>query len=253
MGLGHDLGLTPGPAAARPARPGPRGEQPLGAHEDQVEGHGQHHRANRADEDLGGEVAIEALVDERAEPARADQRGDGDQAHGGHGGDAQAGHDRGDGERQIDPPEAPPPLVAHALGGLPHRGRHPVEPGDDVPEQDQQRVADQRHLGRAEAQAVDRHQHAEQGQAGDGVEDAREPGQRRVGPAPAHGDQRHDHGQHEPDGDGHDGQRHVLPEGVDDLVGVVGHPVPADERLLRRQHDHAVTPSARSSIVSTPR
>src|ERR671913_543109 len=53
---------------AGPSRPGPRRDHPLEQHEDQVEHHGEQHRQDGAHRDRRGEAAVQAVVDEAAEP-----------------------------------------------------------------------------------------------------------------------------------------------------------------------------------------
>ena len=50
-------------------------------------------------------------------------------------------------QREVHPEQAAPPRVAHAVGGLGDVALHRIKAADDAPDQDQQRVADQRNLG----------------------------------------------------------------------------------------------------------
>ena len=63
----------------------PRGEQPLPDPEDELGGDGEHRHEHRTGEELAVVLLRNALVDERAEAAEADEgaeRGGGDDLHG---------------------------------------------------------------------------------------------------------------------------------------------------------------------------
>ena len=88
-------------------------------------------------------------------------------------------------ERQLDAPEQLAVGHPHAARGVDGVRRDVVEAGDDVAEDDQQRVGGQRDDRRRVPAAGDRQQQEEHREAGDRVEDARQPGDRPDEPAPA--------------------------------------------------------------------
>src|SRR5207302_5737929 len=162
----------------------PGGNQALDPEEAEVGDGGQRHRQHGADDERGAEIADQALEDQLTQPTLADQGGDGDEPDGGDGGDANAGHDHGHGQGKLDPNQLAQLGVAHALGRLPDVGGDPVEGGHDVADQDQQRVADEGHLGRGPGEAGPGYEQGEQGQRGDGVDDSGQGQDRRLQPAP---------------------------------------------------------------------
>jgi hypothetical protein len=201
----------------------------LEADQGQVGGQGQQHREHEAHHDGGGEVEGEAVDEQPAQPALADQGGDGDQPDGGHGGDADAGHDHRQGQRQLDPEELAGRGVAHRLGGLADVAVDPAQPLDHVPDQDQQGVHGQADQRGPDGQPGERDQQDEQGEGGDGEQDPGEAEDRPVQPRPADRRQGQREGQQDPDPDGQHGQLDVLDEVVADVVEVVADPRPADQ------------------------
>ena len=67
-----------------------------------------------------------------------------------------------------------PPREPHPTRRLEHVGRDAAQPFEDVPEQDQQRVADERHLDGRDGEAGDGDEELEEREAGDRVDDRRE-------------------------------------------------------------------------------
>src|SRR4029453_14647804 len=178
--------------------PGPGGELVLDADQQQVGGEGQQRREHDPDDDRGGEVQGEAVDEQPAQAALADQGGDRDQSDGGHGGDADAGHDDRKGEGELGPEEGGGPGVAHRLGGLAHVGVDAPQPLDHVPDQDQQGVHGQPDQRGPDRQPGEGDQQDEQGQRGDREEDPGEAQDRPVQPRPADGDQPQRESQQQP-------------------------------------------------------
>src|ERR671925_359583 len=83
----------------------PGGEAALEEHEGGVGGGAERDGEHGADEEGGAEEALDAVENEEAEAALADQRGHGDQPDGADGRRTQTGDDDGDGQRQLDAPE----------------------------------------------------------------------------------------------------------------------------------------------------
>src|SRR5581483_8639741 len=163
-----------------------------------------------------------------------DERGQRGQADGGHDRDAQAGDDRRQRERQLDPPEDVAPAQPQAARRLEHLLGHRAEAGEDVPEEDEQRVADERDLDRRHRQPRHRHEQLEEREARDRVQEGADEADRRLQDAvPARGDGGGE-GDGEPDGDGDRGQLHVLDERrLQDAPPVVSHPLGAEEVVVR--------------------
>ena len=112
---------------------------------------------------------------------------------------------------------------------------HVVEPGDDVAEDDQQRVGDERDDRRRVAAAGDRQQQEEDRDAGDRVEDAGDLSDGGDQPAAPVGEQRErerDQRSRSPTDDQR--QVDVLEERVDVAVEVVGDPARAEAVVRRR-------------------
>ena len=144
--------------------------------------------------------------------------------------------------------------VAHPLGRLEDVGGHGVEAGDDVADEDEQRVRRQRDDRGQQRQPEDRAEDRERGEARDRVEDAGDRGR----PAPyVRGrrtaqigeDQRDDEAQDERD----DRQLEVLDDAPRDVVEVLEDPFEVDERLalLHRRVTRSRRPAR--SRPSTPR
>src|SRR5436305_1579276 len=108
IGLHH-----PDPAA------GPRGDQLLDAEEYDVDHGGHQHRQHGADDQRGVELPLQAVDDQLAVAALADQRGDGHEPDSRDGGDANPGDDGGYRQRDLDADELPAGGEAHAPGRLP--------------------------------------------------------------------------------------------------------------------------------------
>jgi len=90
---------------------------------------------------------------------------------------------------ELGPPEPRVPGEPHAVGRLQDRGRDPVDPGDDVPHQDEEGVGGEGDHRVRRVQAHHRHHEGEGSQRGDCVEDAGDGGDRPVASAPPDGDQ----------------------------------------------------------------
>ena len=117
----------------------------------EVDGDGQEHRRHGAEQHLGREVVPPALEDEEAEAAEAvaDGRRDRHEPDRGHARDPEPG------DRSAAPPAAARRAtaaarrVAHAVGRLERcRAGRASKPGDDVADEDQDRVQDERDLER---------------------------------------------------------------------------------------------------------
>src|SRR5579864_8702232 len=134
--------------SGRLAQPEPRHGHPFGQDDYGVGDTGEHHRQHQAHDDGRVEILAEALDDELSQAALADEGGDVHEADGGDRGHAQPREDRGERQRQIDAHELPDGAVSHPPGRLAHVVGHGVEPGQGVSHQDEERVADQDHLGR---------------------------------------------------------------------------------------------------------
>ena len=140
----------------------------------------------------------------------ADQHADRDQRDRGHRGDPQAGHEGRQRQRQVDLHEPAGRAVAHALRRLAHVVGHPLQPGEEVPDQDDQRVGDQtdEHGGRREP--GEREDEGEHRQRRDRVDDRRQ-AQHRPGEDPvAPGEQRQREGDQPRRGRRADGQPDVF-------------------------------------------
>ena len=118
-----------------------------------------------------------------AEPAGAGEERERGQAHRGRHRDPQAGHDLRQRERDLDAPEQLAVGQAHAAAGVLGLVGHVVEPRQDVAEDDQQHVGDERDQRRVVAAPGDRQQQEEGGDARDRVEDAGDLGDRADQPA----------------------------------------------------------------------
>ena len=89
------------------ALPGPRREHALHRDEEQVEDDREQHTERTGDQDLRLEVALLPGDQEVPESAVVEDRADGRQRHRRHRGHADPGHDRGQGQRELDPEQQP--------------------------------------------------------------------------------------------------------------------------------------------------
>ena len=156
-GLGDELHQAVARRAASTLRREPGREATLEPDQEQVGADGEDDRRHGSHQDLGRERVAVALEDEEPEtpePVAQDAR-DGDQADRRHGGEADADDDQRDGQRQLDPPEAPVARKAHPVGRLEDVAWHGVEARDDVAHEDQQRVEDERDQGGRDLDARD--------------------------------------------------------------------------------------------------
>ena len=97
---------------------------------------------------MNGVGSCEREEDRVAEPVGQQERGDRRDRDRRDDGDPQAADDRRHGQRQLDPQQHLPPRQPHPAGGLEHLGRRRAQPGDDVREEDHERVGDERDLDR---------------------------------------------------------------------------------------------------------
>ena len=114
-----------------------------------------------------------------------------------------------------------------------------VETGDDVPHEDQQRVADERDQRGRARQSGDRDEDAEQRQRRDRVQQARCPQHRRVEPPPApHHDRRAGSTSMRPSSTREHREHDVLEECGADLGQVIADPLPGDPLIAKiRGHE----------------
>ena len=162
------------------------------------------------------------------EAAGAGEEGEGRQAHGCRGGYPQPGDDLGDRQRQLDLPEELALGQAHPAAGVLRLLGHVVEAGEDVAEDDQQRVGHEGDERGCRAAARDREQEEERRQARDRVEDSGDVHDRTDEPAAAVSQQRQRERDGESDDHGHDREVDVVPEGIDVAIEVVPDPVRAE-------------------------
>src|SRR4029077_16182516 len=104
--------------------------------------------------------------------------------------DADPGEDHRERERKLDAPEELPIGVAHAARRLADLDRHAAYAGDDVADEDEERVADEADLRAQHGEAGVGDEQGEQGEARDRVEDPRRPGDGYVKPGKAKRQQR---------------------------------------------------------------
>ena len=115
----------------------------------------QRHGRHRAEQHQVHRRLADALENEDAKPAAADQRGDGGEPDILHQHDADAGQDDREGERKLDPEQ---PLAighAHAACRVVGRTRYAGQPHHRVGHHRQQRIEEQRDEGRRRADAAD--------------------------------------------------------------------------------------------------
>ena len=116
----------------------------------------------------------------------------------------------GSGERQLDAESVCSRVRPMPRAASEHLGRDAAKALEDVPVEDQQRVADERDLDRRHGQAGERDEQLEEREARDRVEEVGEEPDRRVEPAVAVRDERGGERDHEADRDGDRGQLQVL-------------------------------------------
>ena len=104
--------------------------------------------AGRVDLRLERRRLLEREEDRVAEALRQQHRGDRRDRDRRDDGDAQAADDRRHGERQLDAPQDLPARQPHPARRLEHLVRRAAQPRDDVREQDDERVGDERDLDR---------------------------------------------------------------------------------------------------------
>ena len=113
-------------------------------------------------------------------------------------------------------------------------GGHRLEPGDDVGDQDQQRVAGQGHHGGPPRQvAPHRGEQGEQGDARQRVDQARRRRDRCHRPAVAECDRGEDRRHDQPERHRHHRQGDVFDDGLRDLVPLLDDPLPSDDGVGR--------------------
>src|SRR5919108_320101 len=184
-----------------------------------------------------------------AEPPLGDDGGNGDETDRRHRGDPEAGNDGWEGKRHLDPPEQLVAGMSHSSSRFFHVGWDALEAHEDVADQDEQGVADEADLGGEVAPGRQRHQEGKEGEAGDRVQEPRDPGDRCVQPSPpvAHHGEREGDGQADPDGES--GQHDVVQGESADLAQVVSDPGPVEEGAVV----HATISSVIRSSVRIPR
>ena len=178
-----------------------------------------------------------------------------------HARDPDPGDDQRQRQRQLHGTQPLAARVAHAVGGLLDVHRDRVEARHDVPDEDQDRVQDERDDRGQDRQPGDRHHGGEQGDAGDRVQDPRDDRDRGVDAPPAHRPQGQGERDREADGERRQREPEVLERAADELVEVVAHPGPVDHASRAASLRPAPAPSravsrvkpAICSTVTTPR
>ena len=159
---------------------------------------------------------------------------DGHQPDRGDGGDAQPAHDHRHRQRELHAARTGARRVAHRRGRLAHGIRNAVDPGDDAPEQDLERVAHERDLGGEGGKTEDRRQQDEQRQARDRVHDTDRRVEWLIRDAQPQRHGREQRRQHEAHAYRDERQLEVLHERRPDQAEVIGDVRPPDERRGRR-------------------
>src|SRR4051812_19565717 len=195
---------------SRPLRSQPRGEQALEEDERGVRHERKRDGQEACADELRLEAALDRVEDRLAQAAHADEGGHGREADRRDRGDPYAGHDRRERERQLHAPQDLTLGEAHRARRQSRVLRHLAQSRQRVPEQDQERVGDQRDLGARDRQPGDRHHQLEEGEARDRVEERGEDRERRLEPVQAVGHERGGERDQEADAHGEAGQPDVL-------------------------------------------
>ena len=159
---------------------GARQAQLFGADDERVGNSGQEDRQHQTDDYFGVEVRLETLDYELPQTTLADESRHVDKADDRNGCDPHSGQYRGQRKRELDLAKRLEGRVPHALGGVEDIGRDRIEPGNNVADQDQQCVADQRHLGGGDRKEASDRCHQEQ--ESDGRDHVQGPGNTNQGP-----------------------------------------------------------------------
>ena len=203
----------------------PEGDEPRVACDRERDGE----RARRVDLRLERRRLLEREEDRVAEPLRQQERRDRRDRDRRHDRDAQAADDQRHGERQLDARQDLPLRQSHAARCLEHVGRRALEAGEDVGEEDHERVRDERDLDRGRRDARERDEDLEEREARDRVEERRDDPDRLLDVADAVCDQRQHEGNREPDRDRDRRQLEVLDERRPErVVPVLADPVGAE-------------------------
>src|SRR5712664_4054420 len=206
-----------------------KAEEKVGEESEEGSGDGAGEDESIADES-------DAAEDEGAEAAGADGRGDGGYADGDDGGGANAGENYGERERETDAEKNLRAGHAHGFGGFEDGGVDAGEAYVGVAQDGEKRVEDERYDGGALADAADkrnRNQEAEEGEAGNGLENA--------GDAKRDGAQRwalhNEHAERDADENGNDhgdeDEHEVIQRGAENFFAVIG-----EERPIARELAH---------------
>src|SRR5215216_7373682 len=159
---------------SRPPRSQPGGEQPLEQHEQGV-GHQREGDGQKAGGDeLRLEAALDRVEDRLPESADADEGGDGREADRRDRRNPDPRHDRRERQRQLDATQDLALCEAHGAGRQSGVLGHLAQPGQRVPEQDQERVGHERDLGARDGEPCDRHHQLEEREARNRVEERRD-------------------------------------------------------------------------------
>src|SRR3954451_5476622 len=234
------------PRASRQAFPRPRHEHVAQDDEQAVE-----HERKRDGEDARGvdlrlerRRLLEREEDGVAEPLGQEEACDRRDRDGRDDRDAQAADDRGHGERQLDAREDLPAREPHPARSLEHVVRDALQARQDVREEDDQRVRDERDLDRGPAQSRERDEQLEERDARDRVEERGDDAERLLELAVAVREECERERDREADHDGERGQLEMLHQRrLQCVAPVVLHPVPA-ERVVAR-HAGASLPEVR--------
>src|SRR5918999_5064367 len=213
--------------------PGPWGQGAAEQDEQRVRDEGQRD-GKRAGSDVARlEAGSQPVEDRCAQPLRNEERADGRERDRGHGRDAdprQHGRQR---QRQLHAHERLRARQTHPARRLEHVRGHAAQAAEDVPEQDQERVADQRDLDRRHRQPGEGHEQLEEREARDRVEQGEAERERRLEPPDPVHDERCGERDREPETDGDQRQLHVLDEPrLQRVVPVLPCPVPAEGPVL---------------------
>src|SRR2546425_12268703 len=217
--------------------PGPRRNHALGTGQADVGDHRERDGKNRAHDQRRLEVADQPVEDQAPQAALSDQRRDRDQPDRGHRRNPNPGHDRRESKRDIDLPQLGQRTKPHPAGGLANLRGNRIQSHDDGAAQDEQGVADQPNLRRPERQPGKRDQDGEEGEGGDGIENAGERGDGAAQESLAPGDQPQRYRDYQPNHDRDYGQLDVLRKGGADDLCVAGYPIPPDPWIVRCPED----------------
>src|SRR6267378_4106053 len=175
---------------------------------------------NGAGENEGIADQGDAAEDKCAEAAGADGGGDGSDADGDDGGGANAGKNDGEREREAHAEEDLRASHAHGLGGFEDGGIDAGQADVGVAQNGEQRIEDERDNGGALADAADEwdgNQKAEEGEAGDGLENAGDAQRDGAQGGPLHNEHAERDADEDGDGHGDEDEREVIESGAQDF------------------------------------